>query len=216
MLVLKRFLNLLFAIGMFLLVFTFIPSGLDKNAVINAYSTTVSFSQGKEQMMSYIKFQQAAAEDAGQAQSSNPNGLSGEMMSIINTLVSRKIPYSLQVFPQSWDVSPTEVRTFCCASFVSYVLYQSGQIEKSECTSSATSFFNNSCVEIKKEDLQAGDILMFARTYNSGTRFSHIGIYIGEGKMAHSGNPAQIADFTLPYWQEHIEAYARLKGKVSA
>ena len=38
---------------------------------------------------------------------------------------------------------------------------------------------------------------------------SHVGIYVGGGKMLHCGDPIQYADINTSYWQSHFYAFGR-------
>ena len=39
---------------------------------------------------------------------------------------------------------------------------------------------------------------------------SHVGIYVGDNKMLHCGDPIQYADITSSYWTQHFYAFGRL------
>lgn len=60
-------------------------------------------------------------------------------------------------------------------------------------------------VIISKDDLQCGDLIFFSNTTGWGHFASHVGIYIGNGQMIHSGNGGvSIVDFNHPYFQYHF------------
>ncbi len=63
----------------------------------------------------------------------------------------------------------------------------------------------------KLEEGKAGDLVFFSGTYNSGTQISHVGIYLGNNKMYHAGDPIGYADLTLPYWQQHLVGIGRIE-----
>lgn len=57
--------------------------------------------------------------------------------------------------------------------------------------------------EIPKDQLQPGDLVYFKGTYKPGV--SHIGIYIGDGKMIHApktGDVVKVADINSGYYQQ--------------
>lgn len=56
----------------------------------------------------------------------------------------------------------------------------------------------------------AGDLVFFQGTYNAGTYITHVGIYCGENKMYHAGDPIGYADLTSDYWQQHIVGAGRV------
>ena len=43
--------------------------------------------------------------------------------------------------------------------------------------------------------------------------FSHVGIYAGNNRMYHAGDPIGYADLTSPYWQKHLIGAGRVKSK---
>lgn len=54
-----------------------------------------------------------------------------------------------------------------------------------------------------------GDLVFFKGTYDT-PGLSHIGIYVGEHRMLHCGDPIQFADLNNGYWQQHFVAYGSL------
>ena len=64
---------------------------------------------------------------------------------------------------------------------------------------------------VAKENLQVGDIVFFANTYNSG--ISHVGIYAGNGQFIHSPNSRSTVSYsslTSGYWAEHYYGARRV------
>ena len=60
---------------------------------------------------------------------------------------------------------------------------------------------------------KAGDLVFFHATYNSGTYVTHVGIYAGNNRVYHAGDPIGYADLTSPYWQKHLIGAGRVKSK---
>lgn len=60
-------------------------------------------------------------------------------------------------------------------------------------------------------DAKAGDLVFFHSTYDSGSYVSHVGIYVGNNRMYHAGNPIGYTDLTEPYWQKHLIGAGRIK-----
>ena len=60
---------------------------------------------------------------------------------------------------------------------------------------------------------KAGDLVFFHSTYNAGTYVTHVGIYAGNSRMYHAGNPIRYADLTSSYWQQHLIGAGRVKTK---
>lgn len=57
---------------------------------------------------------------------------------------------------------------------------------------------------IPLSEAQAGDLVFFHSTYNAGSYITHVGIYLGNNRMFHAGDPIGYADLTSPYWQQHF------------
>jgi len=60
---------------------------------------------------------------------------------------------------------------------------------------------------------EPGDLVFFHSTYNSGTLVTHVGIYQGNNRMYHAGNPIGYADLTTAYWQQHLLCGGRVKSQ---
>ena len=41
---------------------------------------------------------------------------------------------------------------------------------------------------------------------------SHVGMYVGDGKMLHAGDPIGFGDLNSTYWRSHYYATGRLPG----
>ncbi|GEQ49659.1 NlpC/P60 family hydrolase [Tetragenococcus koreensis] len=61
------------------------------------------------------------------------------------------------------------------------------------------------------EKAQPGDLIFFHSTYDAGTYVTHVGIYVGEEKMYHAGDPIGYTDLTEKYWQDHLIGAGRMK-----
>ncbi len=70
---------------------------------------------------------------------------------------------------------------FDCSGFTSYVYRQLGY----SLNRTAAAQYSNG-VYVAKSDIQPGDLLMFSKGYG----ISHVGIYMGDGKMIHAQNRA--------------------------
>ena len=64
---------------------------------------------------------------------------------------------------------------------------------------------------IPLSEAQAGDLVFFDSTYNAGSYITHVGIYLGNNRMFHAGDPIGYADLTSPYWQQHLVGAGRIK-----
>ncbi|MDT2767140.1 C40 family peptidase, partial [Lactococcus raffinolactis] len=74
-------------------------------------------------------------------------------------------------------------------------------------------FLENFATEphIPLSEAQAGDLVFFHSTYNAGSYITHVGIYLGNNRMFHAGDPIGYADLTSPYWQQHLVGAGRIK-----
>lgn len=66
---------------------------------------------------------------------------------------------------------------------------------------------------IREQDLRPGDLVFFTGTYDAGTPVTHVGIYIGNGRMlqaSSSGNGVGYADLNTSYWRKHLYGYGRV------
>ena len=61
-------------------------------------------------------------------------------------------------------------------------------------------------------DLRPGDLVFFTGTYASAGAVSHVGMYVGDGKMLHAGDPIGFGDLNSNYWRSHYYATGRLPG----
>ena len=66
---------------------------------------------------------------------------------------------------------------------------------------------------IKRNDLERGDLVFFN---TRGQRFSHVGIYVGDGKFVHApstGSKVRVEDMNIGYWQKRYNGARRLATK---
>lgn len=67
-------------------------------------------------------------------------------------------------------------------------------------------------VSIKRDDLKRGDLVFFNTL---GRRFSHVGIYLGDGKFVHApstGSKVRVESIDVAYWRERYNGARRLAG----
>jgi len=67
------------------------------------------------------------------------------------------------------------------------------------------------CTPVKREDLQAGDLVFF--TIGQRTWISHVGIYMGDGWFAHAQlyTGVVLSHLDMPYWNTWYYSAGRLK-----
>ena len=95
--------------------------------------------------------------------------------------------------------------SFDCSGFVSWALTQSGVCNTGRL--GAQGLYNIS-TPVSSANARPGDLIFFVGTYDT-PGVSHVGIYVGGGKMLHCGDPIQYADINTSYWQSHFYAFGR-------
>lgn len=98
---------------------------------------------------------------------------------------------------------------FDCSGFVSYVVNNCGAgFNFGRLTAES---WRQQCSTISASQARPGDLIFFQGTYNTSGA-SHVGIYLGDGKMIHCGNPVKISSINTAYWQQHFYCYGRIPG----
>ena len=110
-------------------------------------------------------------------------------------------------FPYVWGGSTPET-SFDCSGFVCWTYTHSGVYNLPRTTAQQ---IYNQCKKISPSEARAGDLIFFENTYQSSEPVTHVGIYAGEGKMLHCGDPIKYASTLTPYWKSHFYAYGRLE-----
>lgn len=109
-------------------------------------------------------------------------------------------------FPYVWGGSSPST-SFDCSGFVSWVINKSGVGNVGRQT--AQGLYNLS-TPISKTQAKPGDLVFFTKTYNSPNPVTHIGIFVGDGKMIHCGNPIQYTSIETSYWKKHFYGFGRI------
>lgn len=98
---------------------------------------------------------------------------------------------------------------FDCSGFVSYVVNNCGAgFSFGRLTAES---WRQQCSIISASQTRPGDLIFFQGTYNTSGA-SHVGIYLGDGKMIHCSNPVKISSINTAYWQQHFYCYGRIPG----
>lgn len=105
---------------------------------------------------------------------------------------------------------------FDCSGFVSYVYNNSNLGFK--LPRSSQSIFNNIKTFELEQDARPGDLIFFTGTYNSKNPVTHVGIYIGDGRMLHAGSKAGISyqNLNIDYYKKHFYGFGRVEPNRSA
>jgi len=108
--------------------------------------------------------------------------------------------------PYVWGGSGPNV--FDCSGFVSWILNNSG-IGINVGRQTAQGLYNLS-TRLHTSEVRPGDLIFFQGTYSTYRIVTHVGIYVGNGQMAHAGRPVNITSFETPFWQRHFFAFGRI------
>lgn len=70
----------------------------------------------------------------------------------------------------------------------------------------------NATKRISAKDAKAGDLVFFRGTYGGPSHVSHVGIYVGNGKMFNSNDSGiEYSDITTGYWAQHKPEFGRIQ-----
>ena len=105
-------------------------------------------------------------------------------------------------YPYVWGGS-SPATSFDCSGYLSWVINHSGWNVGRQ---TAQGLYNL-CTPVSSP--RPGDLVFFKGTYNT-SGVSHCGIYVGDGRMLHCGDPIGYANLNTNYWQSHVYAYGRL------
>ena len=105
-------------------------------------------------------------------------------------------------YPYVWGGS-SPATSFDCSGYVSWVINHSGW----NVGRLGAQGLYNICTPTSNP--QPGDLVFFKGTYDT-SGVSHCGIYVGDGRMLHCGDPIGYANLNTSYWQSHFYAYGRL------
>ena len=109
-------------------------------------------------------------------------------------------------YPYVWGGSSPST-SFDCSGFVSWVVNNCGvgwNIGRL-----GADGLRHICTRVSSANVKPGDLVFFQGTYDTAGA-SHVGIYVGNNKMVHCGDPIQYADLVSSYWQSHFLSYGRL------
>ena len=106
--------------------------------------------------------------------------------------------------PYAWGGSTPETG-FDCSGYVCWVYNQNGY---NVGRTTANGLWNKS-QHISEAEAKPGDLVFFEGTYDTPGK-SHVGIYLGNGKMVSAGDPIKYANIHSSYWQKYLSGFGRL------
>lgn len=110
--------------------------------------------------------------------------------------------------PYVWGASGPN--SFDCSGLIYFLLNQSGAANVPRTT--AQGYFNMSR-PVYPSEAQPGDLIFFERTFSSPRLITHVGVYLGNGQMLHTGsnpNGVEIVSINTPFWQRHFHGFGRI------
>ena len=107
-------------------------------------------------------------------------------------------------YPYVWGGSSPST-SFDCSGYVCWVLNHSGW---SVGRTSAQGLYNL-CTPVSRSSARPGDLVFFKGTYKTNG-VSHVGIYVGNNRMLHCGDPISYTNINTQYWQSHFFTFGRL------
>ena len=107
-------------------------------------------------------------------------------------------------YPYVWGGSSPST-SFDCSGFVCWVVNHSGW---SVGRTSAQGLYNL-CTPVSRSSARPGDLVFFKGTYKTNG-VSHVGIYVGNNRMLHCGDPISYTNINTQYWQSHFFTFGRL------
>ena len=110
-------------------------------------------------------------------------------------------------YPYVWGGSSPST-SFDCSGFVSYVINHCGN--GWNVGRQTANGLMSKCDIIPASEAKPGDLIFFQKTYNTSGA-SHVGIFVGNGKMLHCGSPISYASIETSYWKQHFLCYGRIR-----
>lgn len=197
-------------------------TGDDKKTTLTITITTKSADQMADELH-FSKVQKGALDELlvnrawlteliGQATGSDIGHGSGDYQIPPEALVDEKFKAMITEaekylgYPYVWGGSSPST-SFDCSGFVSWVINKSGVGNVGRQTAQG---LYDLCTPVSKAQAKPGDLVFFTGTYKSAGPVSHIGIFVGDGKMIHCGNPIQYTSIETSYWQKHFYNFGRI------
>ncbi len=110
-------------------------------------------------------------------------------------------------YPYVWG-GTNPATSFDCSGYVSWVINHSGW----SYGRLGVMGLEDICTPVSAANAKPGNLVFFIGTYDAPypNRPTHVGIYVGGGRMIHCGDPISYASINTPYWQSHFYGFGRL------
>lgn len=126
---------------------------------------------------------------------------------------AQSIPLTSQLYTTAvaqqgvrYRLGGTTPRGFDCSGFTHYVYAQSGIALQRTCEKQI-----GEGIIVAKEDLRPGDLIFFDGTNHPTALVTHVGMYIGDGKLIHAGSAGiTIVDLDHQYFARHYLCARRI------
>ncbi len=116
------------------------------------------------------------------------------------------VEISQQYIGRPYVYGATGPRAFDCSGYTQFIYNKLGfELNRTAANQAANG------IVVSREDMQPGDLVIFSNT--DGYRFgTHIGLYLGNGKIIHSGSSKGvcIADLDSNYFDSHFQCARRV------
>lgn len=163
-------------------------------------------------MTGYIAISQVEQKDDGEYYVNCEEGSSEtKIQQTFSTQEALSLKGQVRSFSMEYQGVPyvnggTSPRGFDCCGFTQYVYNNLGfSISRTVAAQLQDG------VIVSKNDLQCGDLIFFQNTTGWGHFASHVGIYIGNGQMIHSGDGGvAVVDLNHAYYQYHYMCARRV------
>lgn len=118
------------------------------------------------------------------------------------------VSYALGFVGKAYVFGATGPNSFDCSGFTQYVYKHFGYTINRVANDQV-----KNGVSVSFDKLQPGDLICFSNTYSSSEWITHVGIYIGDGKMVHAANTKRgvtVDSITSGYYYNHYAAARRI------
>lgn len=116
------------------------------------------------------------------------------------------VTYALAQVGVPYVSGGTSPRGFDCSGFTQYIYNQLGISIPRTCDGQLSKG-----LIIPKEDLKRGDLVLFQRTTSHPGLSTHVGIYLGNGKLIHAGGRGiSVVDLNSAYFTKHYLCARRI------